>query len=68
MGVPGGKACKRVGTPYNYIPQEIHTCILVHTCPIAICQNFWFNVPGLYDIRQLLPQLSKCLGSVSTDS
>lgn len=29
----------------------------------AICENFWFNVPtGFYDIRQLLPQLSKWLG------
>lgn len=65
-GVPGGKACKRVGTPYDYSPQGLHILILVHTCPIAICQIFWFNVPtGLYDITQLLAQLSKCLGSVS---
>ena len=51
-------------------PQGLHTLILKHVCPIAICQSFWFNIPtALYDMRQSLPQLSKCLGSMSpTDS
>lgn len=58
-GVSGEKACKCRNPLWWQSSGTSHTHT-VQICPTATCQNFWFNVPfGLYDIRQLLPHLSK---------